>query len=107
MIKKYSLELIKSIELIAQIAQDNAREVEVNDNSRRAKNAERRSTEITTLSRTVAGSTSSSTVNTLTTTTIMIITIVIGRSVKPYKMSNCVGGGRNADSCTAIKTKPR
>ena len=22
-------------------------------------------------------------------------------------MSNCVGGGRNADSCTAIKTKPR
>merc|ERR1712037_472007 len=26
---------------------------------------------------------------------------------KPYKMSNCVGGGRNADSCTAIKTKPR
>merc|ERR1712223_820145 len=29
------------------------------------------------------------------------------RSVKPYKMSNCVGGGRNSDSCTAIKTKPR
>jgi slit protein 2 len=29
------------------------------------------------------------------------------RSVKPYKMSNCVGGGRNADSCAAIKTKPR
>jgi hypothetical protein len=27
--------------------------------------------------------------------------------VKPYKMSNCVGGGRNADSCAAIKTKPR
>ena len=109
MIKKYSLELIKSIELIAQIAQDNAREVEVNDNSRRAKSAERRSTEITTLSRTVAGSTSSSTVNTLITitTTILIINIVISRSVKPYKMSNCVGGGRNADSCTAIKTKPR
>lgn len=29
------------------------------------------------------------------------------RSVKPYKMSNCVGGGRNPNSCSAIKTKPR
>ena len=38
---------------------------------------------------------------------IIIITMMICRSVKPYKMSNCVGGGRNADSCTAIKTKPR
>ena len=38
---------------------------------------------------------------------ILLINIMIFRSVKPYKMSNCVGGGRNADSCTAIKTKPR
>ena len=37
----------------------------------------------------------------------MFILLILPRSVKPYKMSNCVGGGRNADSCTAIKTKPR